>query len=297
MKTIKTPAADLPTVLVVLLCYTGYAVATTLVAETSLMLAVLVLIPIITLHSSLQHEVLHGHLFNARPLAVLAIYPALGCFVPYERFRDTHLEHHIDTNLTDPYDDPESNFMHPMEWQNLGMVSRLLLDFNNTLFGRMLIGPAISLMRLYGEDAQAMLAGNRAIQRAYLHHLAGLALTFAWLEAVSPLPVTAYLLAAYAGFSILKVRTFLEHRAHEASGGRTVIVEDRGIFAFLFLNNNFHALHHEQPALKWYQLPEHYRADREAILSRNDHYVFRSYWQIFRCYFLKAKDQVPHPLR
>jgi fatty acid desaturase len=36
--------------------------------------------------------------------------------VPYLRFRDTHLAHHHDPNLTDPYDDPESNFQDPAVW-------------------------------------------------------------------------------------------------------------------------------------------------------------------------------------
>jgi hypothetical protein len=42
------------------------------------------------------------------------------------------------------------------------------------------------------------------------------------------MPVWAYLLAAYLGWSLLKIRTYLEHRAHEAARARTVIIESRG---------------------------------------------------------------------
>ncbi|HEU0222420.1 MAG TPA: fatty acid desaturase, partial [Paracoccaceae bacterium] len=46
-------------------------------------------------HSSLQHEILHGHPFRPQWLADLLAYPAVGIFVPYERFRDLHLAHHF----------------------------------------------------------------------------------------------------------------------------------------------------------------------------------------------------------
>ena len=52
----------------------------------------------VTLHSSLQHEALHGH-------------PAPGLFIPYRVFRRSHLKHHRDASLTAPYDDPESDYM------------------------------------------------------------------------------------------------------------------------------------------------------------------------------------------
>ena len=76
-----------------------------------------------------------------------------------------------------------------------------------------------------------------------------------WLLAVGAMPVWAYLLAAYLGWSLLKIRTFLEHRAHEAARARTVIIEDRGPLALLFLNNNFHVVHHMHPGVPWYRLP------------------------------------------
>lgn len=64
-----------------------------------------------------------------------------------------------------------------------------------------------------------------------------------------------YALACYIALSILKIRTFIEHRAHELSQGRSVIVEDRGPLSILFLNNNFHAVHHTHPNIPWYNLP------------------------------------------
>ncbi|MCB2111735.1 MAG: fatty acid desaturase, partial [Rhodobacteraceae bacterium] len=66
--------------------------------------------------------------------------------------------------------------------------------------------------------------------------------------------------------------------------------------ALIFLNNNFHVVHHSHPNLPWYALPAKFRAAREQYLARNEGYYYRSYAEIFRYYFWRAKDPVPHPL-
>jgi len=119
----------------------------------------------------------------------------------------------------------------------------------------------------------------------------------AWLFTVATVPFWQYLLAAYLGLSLLKIRTFLEHRAHEKAAGRSVIIEDRGPLALLFLNNNFHAVHHASPRVAWYRLPELYRARRDEVLRRNRGYVYGSYAEVFARHLLRAKDPVAHPLR
>ena len=79
--------------------------------------------------------------------------------------------------------------------------------------------------------------------------------------------------------------------------GRSVIIEDRGPLAFLFLNNNLHAVHHAHPRVAWYRLPALYRARRERFLAMNEGYRFASYAHVFRGYLFRQKDPVPHPLR
>ena len=54
------------------------------------------------LHVSLQHEVLHGHPTSNRFLNELLIFPSVTFWLPYQRYRDMHLIHHNDFNLTDP---------------------------------------------------------------------------------------------------------------------------------------------------------------------------------------------------
>ncbi len=292
----RRPLVEWPTLLLLAACYAVWALATTALAALWLPLGIGTLILAVTLHSSLQHEVLHGHPFRSRRLNEALVFLPIGLFFPYGRFRDLHLAHHRDESLTDPYDDPESNYLDPKVWARLPGWLRLVLRANNTLLGRMALGPAISIFAVLRSDARAILGGDRAIARDWARHGAGLVLVGIWI-ARADMPVPAYLLAAYAGMSILKIRTFLEHRAHDLARGRTVVVEGGWFLPFLFLNNNLHVVHHAKPGVAWYRLPALYAANREEFLRRNDGYRYASYAEIFRRHFLRPKDPVPHPLR
>lgn len=284
-----------PTILLLVATYALWAVATTWAAALSPALGVVLAALAIAQHSSLCHEALHGHPFrNARANAA-AIWPALGLWVPYLRFRDTHLAHHRDAALTDPYDDPESNYLDPAVWSRLPRAVQAILTFNNTLLGRLVVGPIIGMAVFIAGDWRAARAGDRDIRRAWALHITAVLPVLAWVWA-APMPIWAYLVASYGAMSLLKIRTFLEHRAHERASGRTVVIEDRGPLALLFLNNNYHVVHHMHPQVPWYGLPGLYARGRAHYLRRNDGYVYRSYAQIFRAHFLRAKDSVAHPL-
>jgi fatty acid desaturase len=289
-------AFEWPTLVLLAATYLAFAVATTWAADLWLPLGVVLAAVAMAQFSSLQHEVLHGHPFRSQALNEALVFPALSIAIPYGRFRDLHLAHHHDPVLTDPYDDPESNYQDPAVWARLPGWHRTVLRVNNTLLGRMAIGPAVSTWNLVVTDIAAARRGDRSVARAWGLHLAGIILVLVWLLAASSMPVWAFLIASYLAYSLLKIRTFLEHRAHEAARARTVIIEDRGPLALLFLNNNLHVVHHMHPTVPWYRLPAAYRANRDHYLRRNDGYVYKSYGEIFAQYFLRAKDPVPHPL-
>ncbi|NBB83928.1 MAG: fatty acid desaturase [Alphaproteobacteria bacterium] len=287
--------AEWPTLALLAACYALWALALTWLAQLSLPAAILLAALAVALHSSLSHEAIHGHpTANARLNAAL-VWPALGLLVPYGRFRDTHLSHHRDSRLTDPYDDPESNYLDPAVWARLPGPVRAVLRANNTLLGRITLGPLLSQIAFVHGDWRAIRAGDRAVLAAWAAHLPAAALVVG-LVALAPMPLWAYLVAVYAGHGLVKIRTFLEHQAHEHTGGRTVVIEDRGPLALLFLNNNFHVVHHMHPAAPWYRLPAIYFADAGRYLRRNRGYRYRSYAQILARHLLRAKDPVPHPL-
>lgn len=292
----RVPKVEWPTLVLVAGCYGLYALGTVWAAQLWLPLGMALTIVALALHSSLSHEVLHGHPFQNKVLNAALVFPAIGLFVPYLRFKDTHLDHHLDSRLTDPYDDPESNYLYFEDWQTLSKWRQGVLLFNNTLLGRLLVGPLVGQVCFMVSDWQAILGGDRRVLAGWLWHVLAVMLVVWWMHTFGALPVWAYLFCSYAALSILKIRTFLEHQAHERARGRTVIIEDRGPLAWIFLNNNLHVVHHMHPKMPWYRLPELFRSNRERYLSRNDGYYFASYGEVFRRFFWRRKDPVAHPL-
>lgn len=293
----NTPKTEIewPTLGLIFACYLLWALATTVLATWYLPLAIIVAILTITLHSSLQHEVIHGHPLRSKRLSELLVWPPIGLAIPYVRFRDTHLAHHKDANLTDPYDDPETGYLAPKDWARLSVPVQRVLNFNNTLLGRMTIGPLIAQYVFMRDELRMIRAGSSRVLFAWLSHAAGAGLVLFWLAFFGAMPWWAYALSAYCGLSVLKIRTFLEHRAHTHTPSRTVIVEDGGPLAFLFLNNNLHLVHHTHPAVPWYKLPALYRARASEYQKRNQGYCYRSYGQVFRSHLLRPKEPVAHP--
>ena len=293
-KSAATAQRDWPTLALLVGCLLLWGLALSMPLG-SLTLSFVLLVFALVLHSSLTHEMLHGIPFaSARTETLVGLFQP-GLAIPYLRFKRLHLAHHRDSRLTDPYDDPETNYLDPAVWQRLPRWRQRALMLNNTLLGRMVIGPVIGQWAFMRADISAIRQGDRVVLGDWLTHLPGVVLTL-WLVSLSQVPLWAYFLACYAALAVLKIRTFLEHRAHEHTSARTAVVEDRGLLAFLFLNNNFHVVHHMHPTVSWYRLPALYRSQKARYLERNDAYAYRSYGQIFAQFLLRRKDPVAHPL-
>ncbi len=284
-----------PTLLLLAGCYALWLLVTVAHASMGHWLAVPILALVLVLHSSLQHEALHDHPSRHAGLNELLVLPAVGLWLPYRRFRDLHLKHHRVPTLTDPHDDPESFYLPLTRWRLLGPWMYAVLTFNNTLFGRMLLGPALGVTGFLATEVRRLMAGDHRIWPAWALHLAGLVPVLAWLHWTA-FPLLPYAVAAYAAFSVLMIRTYLEHQAADHVEARTVIIERGGPFALLFLNNNLHAVHHERPSVPWYKMRSIYRAERERLLRREGDYRYYSYWEIMRRYFFHPKEPVLWPL-
>ena len=272
-----------------------WSAALWVLAAWSLAIAALFLVPALVLHASLTHEVIHGHPFASRRLSEALVWINPGLFVPFARFRDLHLRHHMDARLTDPYDDPESNYLDCADWKRLPKIVQVIRRWNNTLLGRIVLGPALGQWDFMRSDWRAIRMGEAVVARAWALHMLG-CVAVLWAVSASAMPIWLYLLCCYAAAGILRIRTFLEHQAHDHASGRTVIIEARCPLAFLFLFNSLHVVHHMHPRLPWYRLPRVYQARRDALIDRKTCYFFPSYTAVFKAYFLRAKDPVPHPL-
>ena len=287
---------EAPTLLIAAAIYAGFG-AVTWFHE---ILPWWVLLPLgaylVAWHGSLQHEVVHGHPTPSALANELLVLPSLWLWMPFRLYRESHLAHHNDAQLTDPVADPESYYVDAAAWAEAGPVKRALLGANNTLAGRLLLGPLLCLWNFYRSEARRALAGDRSHLTAWAIHAIGAALVLAWVVAVCGLPLWQYLLLfVYPGIALTLVRSFLEHQARPEVTERSAIVEAGPVMSLLFLNNNLHLVHHDKPGLPWYRLPAFYRQRRALFLASNGGYYFKGYGEVFRRYFLRAKEQPLHP--
>ncbi|MEQ1950568.1 fatty acid desaturase [Mesorhizobium sp. CN2-181] len=283
-----------PTVLLIIATYGAWALLGGIVWPAYPVVAIFLMGIVLALQSSLMHEACHGHPTRKGWVNELLVGLPIGLVYPFRRFRSLHLKHHADESLTDPFDDPESYYRCFYQHGALPGWLRFLLDVNNTMIGRFVIGPLLGTPGFLLAEAKLIAAGDRAVRKAWLLHGVGLAIVLPILLFGFGIPIWDYLLAVWFGQSLISVRTFAEHQWSERPDGRTIIVE-RSPFAFLFLNNNLHLVHHKNPTVAWYRLPAMFRARRDEWLAMNHGYVFPNYLALLKSYGLRAKEPVVHP--
>lgn len=245
---------------------------------------------------SLEHEALHGHPTRRSWVNTGLGLPALWLWMPYHIYRESHLIHHRDAELTCPLHDPESFYVVPRTWARLGPLGRALFRLHNTLPGRLAFGPALACLRLWRDELGLLVRGDLRHLGAWLVHLPVVAGILGWTNVVCGIPVWAYVaFFAYPGLSLTLLRSFAEHRARADVSHRTAVVEAGPLMRLLYLNNSLHAVHHEAPETPWYDLPRLYREDREKVLERNGGYLFRGYGEQVRRFFFRVKDEPLHP--
>ena len=263
------PAIEWPTMLLAAAIYGGWLSLTYWHA----LIPVWLLAPagawLVCWQSSLQHEVLHGHPTRHAALNRAIGYPPLALWLPFDRYRALHLQHHNDDRLTDPLDDPETRYLTPADWRRLGAIGRGLVRAQSTLLGRLIIGPFWASGCFLRNELRDVFANVPGRRRLWAWHLVAVALIALWLRQVCGLSLWFYALAfAAGGTSLMLIRSFAEHRADAAVIKRTAVVEGSGPLALLFLFNNLHSAHHARPGLPWYRLPVFFRANRTRLSTR-----------------------------
>lgn len=290
------PAVELPTLLLLLIAYGGWLAVTSRYAHWPLWIVLPLTVLLITLHSSLQHEIVHGHPTRWKWLnRLLAIVP-LGLWIPYQRYRDLHHKHHIDRRLTDPVDDPESYYWTSEGWGRLSPLMRCLLRIEQTLAGRLVVGSFLRIGMYLRWDLRNAWRGEPGIRAAWVEHLLWCIPVVLWLKVVCGIPLWLYLVGmAVPANAIQMIRSFAEHRARPDIRERVAIVEGSWILGPLFLFNNLHSLHHESPGIPWYDLPARYREERERLIAENGGLVYRTYFEVARRYLFRSHDVLQHP--
>jgi fatty acid desaturase len=207
----------------------------------------------------------------------------------------SHIAHHRDELLTDPLEDPESYYLSARSWRRAGPLGRGLLRANNSLLGRLVLGPLCLTLRSLNDLWRALTSFDRPALLAWAAHGLGVALVLYWVLAVCGLAFWEYLLFfVYPGLSLTLLRSFAEHRATTVVSERTATVKAEWPLALLFLNNNLHSVHHAQPGLPWYRIPAAWRATRPDEAEGAGE-VFEGYREVAKRFLLKPKEHPLHP--
>ncbi len=276
--------------------YGAFLALTLLQAHLPWLVLTLLGAPLLALQGSMQHEFIHGHPTPWRRLNRALAGVPLSLWLPFESYRRSHLIHHRDESLTDPFDDPESHYWSAEGWRRLGPLGRACVRFNTTLLGRLLFGPAWIIGRYLVGEARALLRGNRGSRRIWAWHAVTAIAVLGYTWGVCGIDPLFYAFGiVYPSTSILLLRSFAEHRAAEGVAERTAIVENAPVLGFLFLYNNLHAAHHERPLVPWYALPAWYRANRARLIAGNGALVYDGYGDVARRYLLTPHDIPVHP--
>ena len=248
--------------------------------------------------TSLQHELIHGHPSRSRRVNRLMGLAPLAVWYPYDLYRHSHLAHHRDEALTEPGIDPESNYIDEAGWRRLSPLLKPLWIAQRTVLGRLLLGPAMVIVPTWLDIVRRPLRGDFSQSRSWaLHLLLTGAMLFA-LERVAGIGPGRYMITVcYPALGLAMLRSFYEHRPAPEAAHR-VVVNEAGLFwRILYLNNNYHAVHHERPDLPWYLLRRFYLAHRAEVLRRNGGFVIEGYVGLMKRFALTRVDSPVHPLR
>jgi len=248
-----------------------------------------VLIFILTLHSSMSHELIHGHPTRHQNINDLLAYPPLGMMFPYRVFKTTHLQHHHDEDLTFPGIDPESFFCTREAWAKKCLLRKTVARINMTMFGRLALGPALTTFSLLRQSAGAIF-GGRSGKWMWLTHFLSISVILFVVTTHFKIPWWQYLLCAYISQSMIMLRSFFEHRPVSSIPQRIVLQETCWFFRFLYLNNNYHLVHHQYPGLPWYFIHNEYQRNKARYLEQNSHYHFNGYSDWLRYLFRPIAD-------
>ncbi|CAG9211398.1 Fatty acid desaturase [Paraburkholderia tropica] len=248
-------------------------------------------------HMSMQHELLHGHPTQYAFLNKLLGFAPLTIWFPYTLYRDTHLEHHRDEALTLPGLDPETNYVPAEQWQRWPAWRRALWHARKRFVGRMVVDPPMSAAAVLVAAFDALRTRDRRYAPMWIvHAVCVVALLFA-LQRWAGVPWWFYLLAVtWPALSLATIRSLYEHRAVPDPKARIAINEAGAAMRLLFLNNNYHLVHHDLPSLAWYNLPRAYHLRRADYADKCADFVIRGgYGELLRRYAWKATDAPVHP--
>jgi len=167
------------------------------------------------------------------------------------------------------------------------------MQLNCTLAGRLTLGPAITMVRLWADEFRRSV--NRWRAGVWLRHVIGVAIVLGWVVGVCGISLPLYLgTIVYPSVSLALLRSFAEHRAAPDPRDRTAIVEAHPFWALLFLNNQLHFVHPAKPHLPWYELPRAWREMKPSAIIGPGLLFLGGYGEVARKYLFRPFIPVEH---
>ena len=170
---------------------------------------------------SLGHEFLHGHPTRWNIVNNTIGYVPLSLWIPFGRYKASHTQHHK-SNLTDPFDDPESTYFAPPMWLGARGWKRRYMLLLRTTPGRFTFGVPRTVLRYWSKDVTNL--RDPAVRNPWLIHLVLVALFGWWLFGVVGFSPWVYVFGfVLGGVACSALRSFVEHCAVPA-GTRSLAV-------------------------------------------------------------------------
>ena len=279
-----------PTWLAIIGVYTLWWVV--LISFESIPFASVFLVIVLAFHGSVQHELLHGHPSNNQNLNDFLAYPPLALWYPYPVYKRTHLVHHNNEDLTIPGVDPESYFLSEDRWNALSKWRQQLALFNMTLLGRLLLAPMHHFVGLKKQMIKSLKKPTSVNCRVWILHESLALILLLLVGLLFEVNIFIYNICAYFAQSVILLRSYYEHRVASEPNHRSIIMKASLPMRMVFLNNNYHAIHHEHPGMSWYHLDKEYNSKGDYYEKKNGGFVEQGYLKWLVKYAFKP---VAHP--
>lgn len=258
----------------------------------SIPFASILLVIVLAFHGSVQHELLHGNPSNNQNLNDFLAYPPLALWYPYPVYKRTHLAHHNNEDLTIPGIDPESYFLSKDRWNKLSKWRQQLALFNMTLLGRLLLAPLQHFIGLKKQMIESVKKPASTSGRVWILHECLALILLLLVGLFFEVNIFIYIICAYFAQSVILLRSFYEHRVAAEPNHRSIIMKASWPMRILYLNNNYHAIHHEHPTMSWYKLGKEYDSKQTHYEEKNGRFDEHGY---LRWFVKHAFKPVAHP--
>lgn len=257
-------------------------------------LAPVLLTVVLSFHGSVQHELIHGHPTKNQTLNDILAYPPVALWYPYSAYKNSHLLHHKVSSLTMPGEDPESFYLSAEEWSRDGTIRNKFAIFNMTLLGRLMLGPLWSFVGLKRQMIDSVKGSSFGQSLVWTVHELLVLVLLLLVGIFFEINVLLYILCAYLAQSLNLLRSFYEHRPADQPTESSVIMNSWLPMRLLYLNNNYHLVHHERPDICWYNLHIEYKERMHEYKRMSGGYIESGYSSWFKKYLFKPVDHPKH---